>query len=177
MNKVFIIIDMQNDFITGSLANQEALKIVPKIVEKMKSLKEERIVLTYDTHEENYLNTFEGKKLPVEHCIRDTWGWEIESSIYEVASKKGFLGVWKPNFGGGQKIYNQMQELNNFKDPEEIYMCGTCTDICVVSNALQLRTLYPNARIVIYKDLCAGLTPEKHEAALEVMRSCQIEVI
>lgn len=176
--KILLIIDMQNDFITGTLANKAAEKIVNPICEFINNYDGE-IIFTQDTHhDEDYLESFEGKKLPVKHCIVNTDGWKIHKKLIEATEKSGrtVKTAWKFYFGGGENIHNVI--YNHFHEtPEVIDMVGTCTDICVVSNALQLRTLYPDTEINVYGNLCAGLTTQKHKAALEVMRSCQINVI
>ena len=170
--KVLVIIDVQNDFINGSLGSTEAQSKVPEIVKKIKSGSWDRIIVTQDTHEENYLETPEGKNLPVVHCVRGTSGWEIESSVQEALRKIDTDVVYleKPTFG-------------SFEVPEactgakEIELCGFCTDICVMANALILKTAYyDTARVIVDSSCCAGVTPEKHNAALEVFKSCQIEV-
>lgn len=171
--KVLVIVDMQNDFITGTLANKEAEKIVAPICEYIKEFDGD-IFLTLDTHTGNYLNTNEGKSLPITHCIKGTEGWLINSDIFKTILEKQtpYYEIEKPTFG-----FKDWESFLNNNHVDEIIMVGTCTDICVISNALILKAVCPESKIVVLKDLCAGLTPEKHEAALEVMRSCQIEVI
>lgn len=175
--KVLVVVDMQNDFIDGSLANPMAQAIVNKVANYVSNF-EGLIVFTRDTHEEDYLDTREGKNLPVPHCIALTEGWNINTEIYAAAErnpKATILKVNKPTFSAGTPLYVAIKTKCEF--PEEIQLCGTCTDICVVSNALNLVTLFSKANILVLADLCAGLTKEKHDAALEVMRSCQITVI
>lgn len=176
--KILLIVDMQNDFITGSLANKAAEKIVNPICEFIKNYDGE-IIFTQDTHhDDDYLDSFEGKRLPIKHCIVDTEGWQINKKLTDAAENAGhqIRTAWKFYFGGGENIYNVI--YNNFKEaPDILDIVGTCTDICVVSNALQLRSLYPDTEINVYANLCAGLTTKKHNAALEVMRSCQINII
>ncbi len=176
MNKVLVVVDMQNDFIDGSLANPMAQAIVHDVAKYVASF-DGLIVFTRDTHEENYLETREGKHLPVPHCIALTDGWQINKEIYAAAEnnpKAKILRVNKPTFSAGTQLYVALK--TECESPDEIQVCGTCTDICVVSNALSLVGLFQEANIVALADLCAGLTKEKHEAALEVMRSCQIEI-
>lgn len=168
MARLLIVVDMQNDFITGSLANKDAQAIVEPMVEYIKNF-EGDVCYTYDTHTKDYLNTTEGKLLPIEHCIDGTDGWFINSKIYSAA--KSIWHVEKPTFG--YKDWDK-ESLDGY---DEIIMIGTCTDICVISNALIIKAQYPDIPIKVIGSLCAGLTPEKHNAALEVMRSCQIEVI
>lgn len=170
--KVLIIVDMQNDFITGSLANADAQAIVGPICEYVKKF-DGRIICTQDTHDADYLKTPEGKKLPVEHCIRETAGWCIHDDIQKALRGKIVRYIDKPTFGSLEWCKDSLNWLNDC----DIIICGTCTDICVVSNALILKAACPKANITVLSELCAGLTKEKHEAALEVMRSCQIEVI
>ena len=167
--KVLIIVDMQNDFITGALGNTEAQAIVPNVVEKVKRF-EGDIYFTRDTHFDDYMDTLEGKKLPVPHCINNTEGWSIIKELKDYACNcKGIVD----KFTFGYKDWRDIFGLNEF----EFELCGVCTDICVISNALALRMFYPDVKITVDASCCAGTTPEKHKAALEVMKSCQIEVI
>lgn len=172
--KTLIVIDMQNDFITGALKNEAAEALIPALVEKVKSW-EGPVIFTRDTHYENlYDYTLEGKKLPVKHCIQGTEGWMIEKSLAAVAGEK-FTGIVdKETFG-----YVKWDEEGNktfVADADEIVLTGVCTDICVISNAIILRALWPNKKITILKDLCAGTTKENHKAALTIARNCQIDV-
>lgn len=171
--KILIIVDMQNDFITGALANPDAQKIVQPICDYIKDFDGLDIVCTRDTHKDNYLFTAEGKNLPIKHCIEGTSGWCLEENIRQTIVNAGHepFYVNKRTFG-----FKDWDMLSMITKANEIIMVGTCTDICVISNALILKALTPEAKITVLKDLCAGLTKEKHEAALEVMRSCQIEV-
>ena len=166
MSKVLIVIDMQNDFVTGSLGSKEAQAIVPKVKAKIREYADrgDRIIFTRDTHGENYLETSEGKKLPVKHCIKGTEGWQIVSELATEPCEY----VDKPSFG--------WLAWDDFKENDEIELVGVCTDICVVSNALILKAKYPDAAISVDASCCAGVTPEKHEAALETMKSCQLDV-
>lgn len=174
---LLVVVDMQNDFLTGTLANKDAVAIIPNIVKEIEKFKDHVIIATRDTHGENYLETSEGKKLPVTHCVIDTWGWQIEDTIQK-ALKETILKYFinKNSFG----LYEWKEALIynvRFTKFDTIELVGTCTDICVISNALILKALYPEARIVVKADCCAGTTKENHEAALQTMRSCQIEVI
>ncbi len=166
MSKVLIVIDMQNDFVTGSLGSKEAQAIVPKVKAKIRKYADrgDRIIFTRDTHGENYLETSEGKKLPVKHCIKGTEGWQVVPELVTEPCEY----VDKPSFG--------WLAWDDFKENDEIELVGVCTDICVVSNALILKAKYPDAAISVDAGCCAGVTPEKHEAALETMKSCQIDV-
>ena len=183
MKKITIVIDMQNDFLTGALANPDAVSIIPSVLEEIR--KADYVVYTRDTHGSDYMETQEGKKLPVPHCINGTWGWNIVEelmprNIDSVINAGNWVIFDKPSFGY-VNIWNGI--TGNFPDlilnneGVEVTFCGTCTDICVVSNALIVKSLYPEVVVNVKADACAGLTPEKHNAALEVMSSCQINVI
>lgn len=175
--KLFIIVDMQKDFLTGSLANQKAVLVVDKIEKKAKEIKAagcNKIIATRDTHfDDNYFETLEGKKLPVKHCIKDTDGWQIYETL------KPYIDTYidKTTFG-----YDKWKETIDYlnettkEEVDEIILCGTCTSICVLANAVILRGLYPNMKITVLKDLCADVTYEAHEAALICMKSQQIDV-
>lgn len=173
MRKVLVVIDMQNDFIDGALGTAEAVKIVPKVVEKMLQYDPENIYLTRDTHYENYLETQEGRNLPVEHCIEGTPGWQLRGEIAEAA--RGAAIVDKPTFGSNKLA--GMLMVQRAQESMEFELVGLCTDICVVSNALLLKAAMPEAPITVDASCCAGVTPEKHRAALETMKSCQIRII
>lgn len=173
MKKILIVVDMQNDFIDGSLANPAAQAIVPNCVNKVKNFKDDMIVLTMDTHDKDYLNTTEGKNLPVEHCIECTDGWKINSKIFEAIPSVSMRTISKRFFG--YKNWKYFFEEERIQ-PTEIELIGTATDICVVSNALLLKTLFPDCKITVDASCCAGITQDKHKAALEVMKSCQINV-
>lgn len=169
MKKALVVIDMQNDFVTGSLANVNAEAIVKPIANKIASF-QGTVIATRDTHEENYLDTPEGKMLPIAHCIAGSDGWQIVDKIRDaIEKKKDKRIINKPTFG-----LVRDWKLGAY---DAVELVGTCTDICVVSNALILKALYPELKVKVHASLCAGLTPEKHIAALEVMKSCQIEVI
>lgn len=166
MKKTLIVVDMQNDFIDGSLGTKEAQAIVPNVRKKIEEYKArgDEIIFTRDTHFERYLETNEGKHLPVEHCIINTQGWQIADGL-EV---ENCSYIDKPTFGW--KHWSN----HNF---EEIELVGLCTDICVVSNALILKAQFPEINITVDASCCAGVTPESHKAALTTMKMCQINVI
>ena len=166
MKRTLIVIDMQNDFIDMALGTKEAVAIVERVKEKVKEYAKrgDEIIFTRDTHEEDYLETLEGKKLPVKHCIKGSKGWEIADGIYCEGSKI----IDKPTFGW--KHWNE-EEL------EEVELVGLCTDICVVSNALIIKATFPNASVKVDKNCCAGVTPESHQAALTTMQMCQIDIV
>lgn len=179
MKKILVVIDVQNDFITGSLKNEEAVKAVPNIVKKINEFDGDIIFATKDTHFDNYLETLEGKHLDTPHCIRETWGWEIESSVDEAlnkaANKCEVVVIEKPTFGS----FDLLQEIDKYEDEVlNIEFVGFCTDICVVSNVLLTKAaFYANANISVDSSCCAGVFPSSHEAALTTMRMCQINVI
>ena len=187
MRKILFVIDMQNDFIDGSLGSEEAKKIVPNVVNLINNFdKDQEIWYTKDTHflESNffpkYQDTLEGKLLPIEHCIKGTEGWklnsEVRNALNQYPGKQHYFD--KQTFGSLDMIQEASLYLwENPKSDDEIYICGLCTDICVISAALLLRAQFPNLYIYCYKDCCAGTSKEAHEAALTVMKSCQIEVI
>ena len=172
MSKIIIVIDMQNDFITGVLGTPEAVAITPKVHKKVEEYRAnlDTVIFTRDTHFVNYPNTLEGKHLPVPHCIAATKGWKITPGLFD---EDYDLIVQKPSFGysGWDEGYYGLDEA------ESIELVGLCTDICVVSNALILKALYPETEIYVDASCCAGTTPENHKAALQVMTSCQINVI
>lgn len=179
--KVLIVIDVQNDFITGSLRNEEAIKKVPNIVKKIRNFKGNAIFYTMDTHSENYLSTNEGEKLPVVHCVKGTDGWEIEPNVkaaLEDAKLRNIkvVCVEKPTFGS-YDLVDEIKRISLWADLD-IELVGFCTDICVVSNALLVKAaFYEKAKISVIEDCCAGVTPETHFAACKTMQMCQIDVI
>ena len=174
--KVLIVVDMQNDFIDGSLGTKEAEAIVPAVCEKVEKAAEAGALIfaTMDTHEENYLDTREGRYLPVRHCIRDTEGWRIHPEVAKLLGD--CISLEKPTFGS-TRLPELLRRLSVGAEKVAIELIGLCTDICVVSNALVLKAALPEADISVRRDCCAGVTPEKHEAALLTMASCQIDVI
>jgi len=179
--KILIVIDVQNDFITGALRNEEAIKKLPNIVNLLKTERFDETYVTMDTHEENYLNTLEGSKLPVKHCIDGTWGWHMAEDVSKTKAIQNAEIYKKPTFGSvtlAQHLWTHIfnEDYANAKN-YEFTIVGFCTDICVVSNALMLRANFPNNKIVVLRDCTAGVTPETHEAALKTMEMCQIEVI
>ena len=168
---ILVVIDMQNDFIDGSLGTKEAVAIVQAVVDKIKNF-EGTVLATRDTHEENYLDTKEGRNLPVKHCIRGTDGWQIRDEIAKLIKEEP---IDKPTFGSielGKKIY----ELSQTEDIESITLIGLCTDICVISNAMVIKAYLPEVKIIVDSTCCAGVTPESHIRALEAMKVCQVEV-
>lgn len=176
MRKTLIVIDMQNDFVTGALGSDEARAIVPGVKQKIKEYIDNgyEVIFTRDTHAENYLQTNEGKNLPVPHCIKNTSGWDIIPEIDIVDCEH----IDKPSFGYTDwNIVVREDNLHHNRYFDEIEIIGVCTDICVVSNALILKALYPEISITVDASCCAGVTPETHKAALTTMQMCQINVI
>ena len=164
--KTLLVIDMQNDFIDGSLGTKEAVAIVDKVKAKIEEYRAngDRVIFTRDTHHENYMDTNEGKHLPVVHCIEGTEGWQIREGL----AFDGAEIIDKPSFG-----------YTNWKTYafEEVEIIGLCTDICVVSNALIIKALFPEIRVCVDPACCAGVTPESHEAAIKTMQMCQVEIL
>lgn len=181
MKKILVVVDMQNDFITGSLGTKEAVAIVPNVLDKIKEYDINDIYVTRDTHQMDYMSTNEGKHLPVEHCIENTWGWELQDDVKKAV--EGAKLVNKPTFGSTElaavlaKVYEELPDPENGVKEFSIELIGLCTDICVVSNALLLKAQMPEITISVDSKCCAGVTPESHEAALTTMKMCQIEVI
>ena len=173
MRKILVVIDMQNDFIDGALGTAEAAGIVEAVKEKIRSYPAANVIATMDTHFDNYMQTQEGKYLPVPHCIRETAGWEIRPEIADLLKEAKIYE--KPTFGSTQLAADLKAAAE--KEEIELELIGLCTDICVVSNALLLKAQMPEVKISVDASCCAGVTPVKHEAALETMRSCQIQVI
>ena len=169
MKKVLIVVDMQEDFVTGSLGSEAAQAIIPNVKNKIEEYENrgDAVIYTQDTHGENYLDTNEGKHLPVKHCAFDTDGWRVVPYLDNVEH----VHVLKETFG-----YTNW-ELFLDDDVEEIELVGVCTSICVVSNALILKAIYPEAAITVDANCCACVTPESHKHALETMKMCQINVI
>lgn len=174
MKRFLVVVDMQNDFVDGALGSEQAAAIVPAAVEKISSFDGD-IFVTLDTHFEDYLQTSEGKKLPVAHCIKGTNGWRLNKDIKAVLDEKDFTEVEKNTFGS-VNLPGLIKKAAGEED-FSIELIGLCTDICVVSNALLLKVSFPEAPISVDSACCAGVTNEKHEAALETMRSCQIDVL
>lgn len=174
MKKILVVVDMQNDFIDGSLGTAEAENIVENVCKKINAFDGE-LILTMDTHSDDYLKTQEGKMLPVTHCIKNTHGWEIHQKIKSALSDKTYQIVEKPGFGS-LDLPNIIKELAA-GEKLEIELVGLCTDICVVSNALILKANLPEVKIFVESSCCAGVTKESHNAALLTMKSCQINVI
>lgn len=176
MRNILIVVDMQKDFVTGALASAEAQAILPKVKEKIEVYDRagKEIIFTRDTHGEDYMQTNEGKHLPVPHCIKGTDGWQICAELTDGITAE-YKTVDKPTFGflGWKDVLASETADGSDLDVE---MVGVCTDICVVSNALILKALYPEATVRVDAGCCAGVTPEAHAAALVTMRACQVDV-
>ena len=173
MRKILIVIDMQNDFIDAALGTKEAVAIVEVVKDKIRSYSPEDVIATMDTHGENYMDSQEGKYLPVPHCLKGTEGWQIRADIAELLTEAKIYE--KPTFGSTD-LAADLKALSE-KEEIELELIGLCTDICVVSNALLLKAAMPEVKISVDPTCCAGVTPQKHMAALETMRSCQIQVV
>ena len=170
--RILVVIDMQNDFIDQALGTKEAEGIVKNVAKKIKEF-DGMVIYTKDTHQENYLDTQEGKNLPVRHCIKGSMGWQISSDI---PVKEGAKIFEKPTFGS-KDLGSYLEEIADKENIEEIEVIGLCTDICVISNALLIKAFLPEVKITVDGSCCAGVTPESHKNALEAMKMCQINVI
>ncbi len=176
--KLLIVVDMQKDFVDGALGTAEAVAIVPAVAEKIRAYRAagNTVIATRDTHGEDYLSTQEGKNLPVVHCVRGTEGWQINAAVAEALGSDAVI-VDKPTFGSTELLgilggYAAQYGEENV----HIELIGLCTDICVVSNALLIKAHFHEMPLSLDPKCCAGVTPEKHAAAIETMRSCQIEI-
>ena len=175
MKNILIVVDMQNDFIDGSLGTKEAVAIVDNVVKEIRK-DYDFVICTRDTHHDNYLESNEGKHLPVVHCIEGTEGWQIRKEVAEAAEAAGnCLVINKPTFGS-ENLILALKELDDQEKVETITLLGLCTDICVVSNALMVKAAFPEIRVSVKENCCAGVTPETHAAAITSMKMCQIEI-
>ena len=172
MKHFLIVVDMQKDFVDGALGTKEAVAIIPDVVKKIEDFDGE-IFATFDTHGDNYMQTAEGKNLPVPHCIKGTEGWALDKTVAAALDEKGYTPVEKVTFGSID--LPEMISVAAQGDDFDIELVGLCTDICVVSNALLLKASFPETEISVDAACCAGVTPQAHEAALITMRSCQIK--
>lgn len=167
---VLVVVDMQKDFIDGALGTKEAVEIVDNVAEMIKGFDGE-VVFTRDTHFDNYLETQEGKKLPVPHCIKGSEGWEIDKKL-EALRLDGMKVFDKPTFGSTE-LADYLKSLTSL---EKVTLIGLCTDICVISNALLIKALLPEIEICVVERCCAGVTPKSHKNAIEAMKMCQIDI-
>ena len=171
--RILVVVDMQNDFISGALGTKEAQAIVPKVREKIQNF-DGWVYFTMDTHGEDYLSTQEGRNLPVKHCVKGTWGWELDPQIDQVRQSAPI----EKNTFGSKGLADVLKARNTYEGPlEEIQLVGVCTDICVISNALLLKAYLPEVKLEVDAACCAGVTPESHRRALEAMKACQIQIL
>lgn len=170
---ILLVIDMQKDFIDGSLGTPEACNIVPNVITKIKEFKGE-VIFTRDAHTKEYLNTKEGKKLPVEHCIIGTEGFELNDGIKELADNR--IIIDKPTFGSIE-LGHLLYDMNKKEAIQSVTLIGLCTDICVISNALIIKSMLPEINIIVDASCCAGVTRESHNNALKALEMCHIEII
>ena len=176
MRKILVVVDMQKDFVDGALGSSEAVAIVDNVVKKINEFDGE-IIVTYDTHQNNYMETREGKYLPVPHCVENTDGWQLNDKIQKALDAREIYAIiHKPTFGSTELVDEICECWDGEKDTE-VTLIGLCTDICVVSNAMLLKSFYPEMDITVDASCCAGVTPESHNAALTTMKMCQINVI
>lgn len=173
MKKILIVVDMQKDFVDGSLGSEEAISIVDNVVQKIENFDGD-IIVTYDTHYENYMDTQEGKNLPVPHCIKGTEGWKLDAKVQKALEQREYKVFEKPTFGA----VALPEYIKQTYDPTDIAieLIGLCTDICVVSNALLLKAHFLETEISVDVSCCAGVTPDSHNAALTTMKMCQIKI-
>lgn len=171
MQNILVVVDMQNDFIDGALGTKEAVAIVPVVKEKIENF-EGKVIFTRDTHFENYMETQEGKNLPVPHCIKGTDGWEIRSELMALCKEEP---IDKLTFGSSE-LGNILLKEDKVNPIESITFVGLCTDICVISNVMIAKAFLPEVKIIVDAACCAGVTPESHKNALEAMKVCQVSV-
>ena len=173
--KILVVVDMQNDFISGSLGTDEAKLIVQNVVQKIRN-HSGVIIVTKDTHDDNYMDTQEGYNLPVPHCIKGTIGWELDKDIEEALNEHSKYVVEKPSFGSLQLLDIIDGLLSQGYSIDEIELIGLCTDICVISNAMILKARLPEVTFAVDASCCAGVTPESHKNALDTMKMCHIKI-
>ena len=170
--KILVVVDMQNDFIDGALGSAEAVKIVPYVKNLIERF-DGKVLFTRDTHYADYLSTQEGRNLPVEHCIKDTYGWQIRKELDEMRKTDA---IDKPTFGSA--VLADLLRAENEKEAiESVTLIGLCPDICVISNAMLIKAFLPEVKVMIDAACCAGVTPESHKTALDAMKMCQIEIV
>ena len=174
MKKVLIVVDMQKDFVDGALGTAEAVNIVDNVVKKIEAF-EGDIIATYDTHPESYMETQEGKNLPVPHCIKGSDGWQLDRKVQAALDRRGYKAIEKPTFGSVALVEYIKENYN--PDDIEVELIGLCTDICVVSNALLMKANFLETKVSVDANCCAGVTPDSHSAALVTMKMCQVNVI
>lgn len=175
MSKILVVIDMQNDFITGALGTKEAESIVGGVLKKIEDFEGE-VVYTRDTHSKDYLKSHEGKHLPIPHCIIGTEGWQLEKRIRTIKDERQSPVFDKPSFGS-TRLLDFILDKAKDKELTEIEFVGVCTDICVITNILTIKTFLPEMKLTAHSKLMAGTTPENHKKALDILRLCHIDVI
>lgn len=177
MNRILVVVDMQKDFVDGVLGSKEAVAIVPNIVKKIKSF-DGFFAVTYDTHTKEYLDTQEGKNLPVAHCVKWSDGWQLTQPVSDALDERKELvyrSFYKPTFGSIE-LARWLQNQDKEKIINEIVLVGLCTDICVISNAMLIKAFLPEIKVTVDASCCAGVTPDSHNNALAAMKMCQINV-
>lgn len=174
MKKILVVVDMQKDFVDGALGTSEAVAIVDNVVNKIENFDGD-IIVTYDTHFENYMETQEGKNLPVPHCIKGTDGWQLDAKVQAALANKAYRVIEKPTFGSTE--LPEYIKVNYSNTEVEFELIGLCTDICVVSNALMLKANFIESKVSVDASCCAGVTVDSHNAALTTMKMCQVNVI
>ena len=171
MKKVLVVVDMQNDFLSGALGSRDAEKIIPNVKRLIKDFKGE-VIFTRDTHGEDYLSTREGRYLPVAHCIRGSQGWQITDELETLGRR-----IFDKSTFGSVHLAKYLAEINERAGLESVTLVGVCTDICVISNAMLIKAYLPEVDVIVDASCCAGVSRESHENALSAMRACQIEVV
>lgn len=177
--RVLVVVDMQNDFIDGALGTPEAQAIVGNVVKKIEEF-DGAIAVTHDTHHDSYLDTQEGRLLPVKHCIEMTDGWRLNPDVYAALDKRHESGAkvevfMKPTFGS-LELGDWLKNMDCHNPVEEIILVGLCTDICVISNAMIIKAFLPEVKVTVDSACCAGVTPGSHENALRAMKICQVNI-
>lgn len=182
MKKVLVVVDMQVDFTTGCLGNAECVAAVPEVVKVIRSGEYDKVFVTKDTHQTDYMSTQEGQRLPVPHCIENTEGWEIHDEVWkacvETYSEKEIVTVCKPNFGSidlGMLLQAYAKSIDG--EELEVYFVGVCTGICVISNVMIAKATIPEVRVCVIEKACACVTPETHKTAIEAMKNCQVDIV
>lgn len=175
MDRYLIVIDMQHDFVDGALGTPEARAILPAVAELVETFPG-TVLFTRDTHGEDYLNTQEGRLLPVPHCIRGTPGWELASPLDQFTRDHGCLIFDKPTFGS-RALADHLEAVHRERPMGQVVLAGVCTDICVISNALAIKAALPEVPMAVLSSCCAGVTPERHQNALDAMAACQISIL
>lgn len=182
MQKILVVVDMQNDFVDGTLGTKEAVNIIPSVVAKIKAYQEAGypIYFTKDTHTQDYLETQEGRNLPVKHCIKGTKGWELQAEIdalaKEIEAQRHKEVIFEKGIFGGEVLAQVLREEIEVPSETTIELVGLCTDICVLSNSILFKTYMPEAVIEVDASCCAGVTPQSHKTALSAMKRCQIHI-